>query len=670
LGLTVIKKKPQVSVVVVIYNMQREAERTLYSLSADYQQNIDRDDYEIIVVDNGSNPPFDTAIFENLLGNFRVIRLYPAPASPAHAINIGLASARGDVIGVMIDGARMVTPGLLHYARTGVTMFPGAVVATLGWYLGYDQQRWGIECGYTKEREDALLEAIDWKINGYRLFEISAGDETTVDGWFGVICESNALFLSRENWTLMNGVDEAFDYPGGGFVNLDLIIRAFELPQARLVVLLGEGTFHQLHGGIATNASYNTIADKVALWREQYEQLRGREWVPSGLPNRVFLGQLPAPALRHFARSIMQSSGHPPLGENFDAQLWSSTGLPGLPEPHDPVCRQLLELIRAELREEHFAAAAAVARIARIACPDEFLILQLLQIVAPWLRGPGDPESLVPIQRISYFLAVGRAHEILERFDEAAAAYRSALEVDPDSAAACFGICRIQMPGVPYTHWLGALQQKLRPDVYLEIGVENGNTIALARAPTKAIGIDPAPAIESPFQTETHIYAETSDAFFARIGAHLPQGPIDFAFIDGMHEFTHALRDFMNVESRSTRQTVIAIHDTIPFDEITQLPDRQRDFYTGDVWKTVAALRHYRPDLTVITIATAPSGLTLVLNPDPDNRTLWDQYDEITATIGALTYAEFDQDRQRYLNIARNDPDMLDELFEERERTI
>jgi glycosyltransferase involved in cell wall biosynthesis len=157
LGFTVIKNKPQVSVVVVVHNMQREASRTLYSLSADYQRDISPDDYEVIVVDNGSNPPFDTSIFDELRGNFRVIRLYPAPPSPAHAINVGLASARGDIIGVMIDGARIVTPGLLHYARSGVRMFPGAVVATLGWYLGYDQQRWGIECGYDKDREDAML---------------------------------------------------------------------------------------------------------------------------------------------------------------------------------------------------------------------------------------------------------------------------------------------------------------------------------------------------------------------------------------------------------------------------------------------------------------------------------------------------------------------------------
>lgn len=656
------QKKPQLSVVVIVHNMQREAERTLYSLSADYQRDIDPDDYEVIVVDNGSNPAFDTSIFETLRGNFRVIRLFPAPPSPSHAINIGLASARGDVIGVMIDGARIVTPGLLHYARTGVQMYPRGVVATLGWYLGYDQQRWGIECGYNKEREDALLEAIDWRNDGYRLFEISAADETTVDGWFGVICESNALFLSRDSWTLMNGVDEAFDYPGGGFVNLDLIVRAIELPDAKLVVMLGEGTFHQLHGGIATNAAHTQIADKVVLWREQYEQLRGRAWSPPAMPRRVLLGELRQPALRHLTRSVVFSSGYPPLGEDFDTQLfnWQS-----LPDPEDPVCRKLVELMRNELRAEHFAAGAAVGRIARKLYPDELSILHMLQMFAPWLRGPADPQNLGPIQRVWYFLAVGQAYEILGQLDEAEAAYRGALETNPDTPAAVFWICRMKMPGEGYPRWLRELHQRLRPDVYLEIGVENGNTIALAMAPTKAIGIDPAPAIQKPFQTETHIFAETSDGFFARIGEQLPQGPIDYAFIDGMHEFSHALRDFMNVEARSTHRTVIAIHDTIPFDEITQRPDRERAFYTGDIWKTVSALRRYRPDLTVVTIPTAPSGLTLVFNPDPHNRTLWDRYDEIVEAMTAMTYEEFDQDRQPHLNIASNDLAMLDEWLKQ-----
>jgi len=145
-----------VSVVVVVYNMPREAPRTLRSLSADYQRHIDADDYEVIVVDNGSNPPFDPRELDHLSGNFRLIRIDPAPPSPARAINRGLAEARGDIIGVMVDGARIVTPGLLHFARHGASLYDRAVVAALGWYLGNDLQRFSMQYGYDQAREDAL----------------------------------------------------------------------------------------------------------------------------------------------------------------------------------------------------------------------------------------------------------------------------------------------------------------------------------------------------------------------------------------------------------------------------------------------------------------------------------------------------------------------------------
>jgi len=71
--------RPQISVVVVLYNIPREAPRTLYSLSAAYQQHIAAEEYEVIVVDNGSTPPFDPAVLDKLRGNFRLIRIDPAP---------------------------------------------------------------------------------------------------------------------------------------------------------------------------------------------------------------------------------------------------------------------------------------------------------------------------------------------------------------------------------------------------------------------------------------------------------------------------------------------------------------------------------------------------------------------------------------------------------------
>ena len=42
--------------VVVFHNMRREAARTLHSLSRSYQHGLDDLDYEVIVVENGSDP--------------------------------------------------------------------------------------------------------------------------------------------------------------------------------------------------------------------------------------------------------------------------------------------------------------------------------------------------------------------------------------------------------------------------------------------------------------------------------------------------------------------------------------------------------------------------------------------------------------------------------------
>ena len=94
----------------------------------------------------------------------------------------------------MIDGACLVTPGLLHFALHGARMFPRTLVVTLGWHLGFDSsQALAIEGSYDQRREDALLAAIDWPNDGYRLFEIAALDGSSVYGWLSSINESNGL---------------------------------------------------------------------------------------------------------------------------------------------------------------------------------------------------------------------------------------------------------------------------------------------------------------------------------------------------------------------------------------------------------------------------------------------------------------------------------------------
>jgi glycosyltransferase involved in cell wall biosynthesis len=425
------RHRPGLSVVVVVHNMAREAPRTLYSLSAAYQRHIGADDYETIVVDNGSTPPFDAKVIDGLAGNFRLLRLDPAPASPARAINRGLAEARGKVIGVMIDGARIATPGMLHFARRGVELYPRAVVVTLGWYLGRDLQRWSMETGYNQQREDEMLASIGWPQDGYRLFEIAAFDESSVDGWFSQIEESNALFLSRDSWNRIGGVDERFDAPGGGYINLDTLGRAMELPDSELVVLLGEATFHQLHGGIATNQSYRDLAQSLSKWEEQYQAIRQRPWRAPSSRNRTYIGTLPQSVLPHLARAIVEPVRGLPLGPSFDRDLWQATQSP---RPSDPICATLVDLAESEFRSRRFQAAAAVARMARNRAPDEPAPQRLLAIA-------GEPPD---DKRAGFHLARAKAYRLLDDPAAAETEFRAALDWDADFAEASSGLAELR----------------------------------------------------------------------------------------------------------------------------------------------------------------------------------------------------------------------------------
>lgn len=385
--------KPKISVVVVVYNIPDQARHTLLSLSARCQKHIAPGDYEVLVIDNGSTPPLDAGMVTSFGSNFRLIRIDQAAPSPAAAANRGIAEAKADVIGIMVDGARIASPGLLHFARHGVGLYERSITGAIGWYLGHDYQRWGLKTGYDRDQEGRLLASINWPEDGYRLFEISTMDESSVDGWLSPIAELNALFASRRTWDLLGGLDERFDLPGGGLVNLDVFRRAVELPDAQLVLMLGEATFHQLHGGVATNSSPENAKTNWDVWAAQYERIRGQAYALPQLANPVtYIGRLPQPALARFVRAAVEPANlygtPPPLGEGFDLSLWTAQPTPRSP---DPIVAQLIDIAQQQFRERNFATCAAVSRLVRMRAPSEPEAGRLLSLVSPWLPTEAAP---------------------------------------------------------------------------------------------------------------------------------------------------------------------------------------------------------------------------------------------------------------------------------------
>jgi hypothetical protein len=182
---------------------------------------------------------------------------------------------------------------------------------------------------------------------------------------------------------------------------------------------------------------------------------------------------------------------------------------------------------------------------------------------------------------------------------------------------------------VRYLDFLAALHDRVRPRAYLEIGVRHGDSLALARCP--AVGIDPAPALRVELPESARVFAETSDEYFERerplraLGGRRP----DLAFIDGMHLFEFALRDFAAVERHSLWTSAIVFDDMLPRDVTEAARDRRTRAWTGDVYKLLGILGRHRPDLLCLRIDTEPTGLLVVLGLDPGSKALMARYDEI-----------------------------------------
>ena len=182
----------------------------------------------------------------------------------------------------------------------------------------------------------------------------------------------------------------------------------------------------------------------------------------------------------------------------------------------------------------------------------------------------------------------------------------------------------------PYLELMAELHETLQPRAYLEIGVRFGRSLQLARCP--ALGVDPLPELQVELPPTTEVVAMGSDDFFDDEAERLAALAPDFVFIDGMHLFEYALRDFMHVERAVGPGTVVVIDDVFPRHPAQALRERATRSWTGDVWRLLPTLQANRPDLMLVALDTAPTGLLLIVGLDAGQRGLWQRYNALATT--------------------------------------
>ena len=225
--------------------MRREAVRTLYSLTTKYQIGINEGEYEVIVLDSNSAEPLNSAWVESIQSNFTYQYVESLRPTPCRAMNVGIEMAAGDKVVCMIDGARILSPGILSKMIKANRLFGKPFVQTIAMHIGDKYQNDSLLEGYNQKVEDELLATIDWQKNGYQLFNISCLAASSKKGFLYPLPESNCFSVAKDKLVAIGGFDEDFRTKGGGFVNHDVLRKMLQDPSIQPVTLLGEASFHQ-----------------------------------------------------------------------------------------------------------------------------------------------------------------------------------------------------------------------------------------------------------------------------------------------------------------------------------------------------------------------------------------------------------------------------------------
>ena len=214
-----------------------------------------------------------------------------------------------------------------------------------------------------------------------------------------------------------------------------------------------------------------------------------------------------------------------------------------------------------------------------------------------------------------------------------------------------------------YLDFLKALHQNIYKG-YFEIGSRTGDSLALSQSPS--IAIDPFFQLKKdPIGKKDFclIFQETSDSFFENTLPKFSNLNCQLAFIDGMHLFEFALRDFINLAKISSKEALFLFHDAIPWSYQMTTRDNKalgrNEAWTGDIWKLIPILMDIGMEENIKLLTSAPSGLLAILNP---GKKIIDKLEESYDTI-CSNWLDVELNQERLLDLYQRNIFIKPEIY-------
>ena len=150
-----------------------------------------------------------------------------------------------------------------------------------------------------------------------------------------------------------------------------------------------------------------------------------------------------------------------------------------------------------------------------------------------------------------------------------------------------------------HTDFIVHLASLYRPNVYVELGLYQGETIGkVVNYCQTAIGVD---IVNVSLHPPCIFKQMSTDQFFQEL-----DHPVDMFFIDADHRYESVSKDFWNATQHLSPEGIIILHDTDPIEDA--LLD---DGYCSNSYKIVRDIEA-SPQFNIITFPVAEAGVSVV----------------------------------------------------------